>query len=211
MRRFVEFLASRGIKKVSEVTRAQVQSYQQHLLKDLKPLTVRHCMFGASGLMSFAVKRGYQQFNPVKNVAKVKAEKNPPRYLSFEEWARVREIAAETYLWPLVATAYYTGFRNSELRFLTWEEVDFERDVITITNKEGFSLKNRQSRTVLSFSSPFPPASAFFLPSRPPTPSTPMSIISTRDRRLPSPGTVLPPSHAATDAVETPRSFASAP
>jgi site-specific recombinase XerD len=129
VRRFVEFLASRGVKKVSEITPAQVQSYQERLLKDLKPVTVRHCLYAASGLMLFAVKRGYQQFNPVKSVTKVKAEKNPPRYLSFEEWARVREIAAETYLRPLVATAYYTGFRNSELRFLTWEEIDFQRDV----------------------------------------------------------------------------------
>jgi hypothetical protein len=29
LRRFVEFLASRGVKKVSEITRAQVQSYQE--------------------------------------------------------------------------------------------------------------------------------------------------------------------------------------
>ena len=60
----------------------------------------------------------------------------------------MRNIAEDTYLWPLIATAYYAGFRNSELRFLTWPEIHFDRGVITITNKEGFSLKNRESRTV---------------------------------------------------------------
>jgi len=98
--------------------------------------------------MSFAVERGYLNRNAVKNVAKVKAAKNPPRYLSFDEWEKVRRIAEDTYLWPLVATAYYTGFRNSELRFLTWPEVHFDRDVITLVNKEGFTLKSRESRTV---------------------------------------------------------------
>ena len=34
------------------------------------------------------------------------------------------------------------------MRFLTWPEIDFDRDVITLTNKDGFSLKNRESRTV---------------------------------------------------------------
>ena len=33
-------------------------------------------------------------------------------------------------------------------RLLTWQEIDFDRCVITLTNKDGFSLKNRESRTV---------------------------------------------------------------
>lgn len=94
------------------------------------------------------MKQGYAKDNPVKRVGKVKAEKNPPRYLSFDEWQRVAEVARQTYLWPLVATAYYTGFRNTELRFLAWSDIDFDRDVIILVNKKGFSLKNRQSRTV---------------------------------------------------------------
>ena len=120
----------------------------QFLKEFERRLTVRHCMFVASGFLGFAVRRGYLSTNVVKNVEKVKAPKNPPRYLSDEEWQKVRGIALQTRLWPLVATAYYTGFRNSELRFLTWEEIDFEREVITIRNKPGFTLKNRQFHTV---------------------------------------------------------------
>ena len=147
--RFVEFLRDRGIQKVSRITPTHVQQYQERLLASGKsPVTVRNYLYAASGLLSFAVERGYVSSNVVRAVKKVKAQKNPPRYLSFEEWERVQAIARETYLWPLVATAYYTGFRNSELRFLTWPEVDFERGLITIRNKEGFSLKNRQYRTV---------------------------------------------------------------
>jgi len=146
--RFVSYLQGKGVQKVSEITEAHLQDYQQHLLEDLKPVTVRHCMYAASGFLSYAVRQGYVRRNVVRNVPKVKAAKNPPRYLSFDEWEKVREVAEETYLWPLVATAYYTGFRNSELRFLTWPEIDFDRNVITLVNKEGFTLKNRESRTV---------------------------------------------------------------
>jgi len=146
--RFVAFLTEGGVKKASEVTEAHVQQYQQQLLGSHSPRTVRHCLYAASGLLSFAVERGYVRRNVVRNVSKVKAQKNPPRYLSFDEWEHVQAIASGTYLWPLVATAYYAGFRNSELRFLTWPEIDFERGVITLVNKEGFSLKNREARTV---------------------------------------------------------------
>lgn len=146
--RFVEFLQERGIEKASEIGQADIEDYQQELLEDLAPVTVRHCLYAASGMLSFAVRRGYLSNNVVKNVEKVKAQKNPPRYLSFEEWDKVEGIAKETYLWPLVATAYYAGLRNSELRFLTWPEVEFKRDLITIRNKPGFSLKNRESRSI---------------------------------------------------------------
>ncbi len=146
--RFVEYLKRRGLSKASQITQACVEDYQVSLLDLLAPRTVRHCMYAASGLLSFAVRRSYLSNNVVKNVAKVKVQANPPRFLSAEEWEKVKETAQKTYLWPLAATAYYTGFRNSELRFLTWEEIDFGRDVITLCNKPGFTLKNRQSRTV---------------------------------------------------------------
>ena len=37
---------------------------------------------------------------------------------------------------------------NAERCYLTWPEIDFDRNAITLTNKPGFTLKNRQSRTV---------------------------------------------------------------
>jgi len=102
----------------------------------------------ASGLLTFAVARGYLSTNVVQEVKKVKATKNPPRYLSHEEWAKVEEIARPTFLWPLVATAFYAGLRNTELRFLTWPEIDFDHDLVTLLNKEGFSTKSHVARSI---------------------------------------------------------------
>ena len=146
--RFVCYLDQAGVRKASRITQAHIETYQQQLAEQFAPQTVRNCLYAASGLLSFAVRRGYLASNVVRNVQKVKCEKNPPRYLSHGEWRKVEEIARPTYLWPLVATAYYAGFRNSELRFLTWPEIDADHDWITLTNKKGFSLKNRTSRSV---------------------------------------------------------------
>jgi len=148
VKRFIAYLKTQGIDRVSQITERHIQGYQQWLLTLVTAATTRHSMYAASGLLSYAVRQGYAHSNVVKNVPKVKAVKNPPRYLSFDEWEHVKRMARETYLWSLVATAYYTGFRNSELRFLTWPEIDFERNVVTLRNKDGFSLKNRESRTV---------------------------------------------------------------
>lgn len=148
VKRFISFLAGQGVTRTSEMTQAHAERYQQYLLPKYSTSSVRNCMYMGSGLLSFAVRRGYLDRNVIKAVQKVKPVKNPPRFLSFEEWDKVRETAEKTYLWPLVAAAYYTGFRNSELRYLTWPEIDFERSVITLTNKDGFTLKSRHSRTV---------------------------------------------------------------
>jgi len=78
--RFVSYLQGKGVQKVSEITEAHVQQYQQHLLEDLKPVTVRRCMYAASGFLSYAVRQGYVRRNVVRNEPKVKATKNPPRW-----------------------------------------------------------------------------------------------------------------------------------
>ena len=48
-------------------------------------------------------------------------------------------------LQPLVITALHTGFRASELRSLTWNDIDFRRRTVTVC--AGY-VKNRESRTV---------------------------------------------------------------
>lgn len=139
-----------GLKRATEVTSAHLQTWQVQLLKTVSPRTARHYVFAASGMMAYAVRQGYVRSNPARDVPKVKALRNPPRFLSIEEWGEVKNAAQECYLWPLVATAYYTRMRNAELRFLCWEEFDFGRAVITIRNKPElvFTLKNREARTI---------------------------------------------------------------
>jgi integrase len=46
---------------------------------------------------------------------------------------------------PLVITALHTGFRASELRSLTWDDVDFRRRVISV--RAGYA-KNGEARSV---------------------------------------------------------------
>jgi integrase len=48
-------------------------------------------------------------------------------------------------LWPLVITAFRTGFRILELLLLTWEDVDFRSRVVTVRT---VYVKNGKSRSV---------------------------------------------------------------
>jgi len=50
------------------------------------------------------------------------------------------------YLRPLVALALYTGLRASEMFHLSWSDVDFERNRLTVRNTTHFRTKTRKNR-----------------------------------------------------------------
>lgn len=114
---FIAFLKQSGVKKASEIAARHIQDYQARRLEVVSPSSVRHDLFAASALLSFAVECGYIHENVAKRVKKVKADQNPRRFLSQEELEKVFEHAKQTPFWTLMATAYYAGCRNSELCF----------------------------------------------------------------------------------------------
>ncbi len=145
---FMAFLKQSGVQKASEITAKHIQDYQTRRLRAVSPSSVRHDLFAASGLLSFAVECGYIHRNVARNVKKVKANQNPRRFLSQEELEKVFEHAKHTPFWTLTATAYYAGCRNSELCFLEWTDFDFDSNVLTLRSKQGFTLKSHQCRSI---------------------------------------------------------------
>jgi integrase len=66
------------------------------------------------------------------------------RYLTEDEEARLLAVSGAQ-LRPLVITALHTGFRASDLRWLTWTDVDINRRMITV--RAGYA-KNDEARSV---------------------------------------------------------------
>jgi len=82
--------------------------------------------------------------NPVKDVRLARENNGRVRWLTEDEEARLLAHCGPQ-LWPLVITALHTGFRASELLSLTWAEVDFSREVITV---RAAYAKNGEARSV---------------------------------------------------------------
>jgi integrase len=86
-----------------------------------------------SGMFRQAYKNQRISSNPVPlaTLPRAKAEKEK-RVMTLEEQKLFLEYAKNSWIYPLVYVALYTGMRSGELRGLTWDDIDFDKGWIHI-------------------------------------------------------------------------------
>ncbi|MDA1192539.1 MAG: tyrosine-type recombinase/integrase, partial [Candidatus Poribacteria bacterium] len=138
-----------GKTKISRISPAAIERYKSKRHRDdMSPRTINMELQLLSVMFRLAMRLGYAKRNLVRDVERMREVKKPPRYLSTGEVSRLLTAAKETYLHPLIVTALHTGMRKAELFNLTWSDIDFDANTITIQSKEDWQTKNRQYRTV---------------------------------------------------------------
>ncbi len=132
-------------KRLDEISPFDLERYRHQRKKEGRnEVTINRELAFLRNLYNKAIDWGKASENPLRKVRFARENNGRIRFLSPEE--EVRLLAhCESQLKPLVLTALHTGFRKSELLSLTWEEVDFEKQNITV--KAGYA-KNGESRTI---------------------------------------------------------------
>ena len=77
----------------------------------------------------------YINNNPIRLVKFPKVEK-PPRQriiLEMDNWNKIQENFINTRFYPLLMIGFHTGLRIGEVTGLTWDDIDFEKEEITIS------------------------------------------------------------------------------
>lgn len=77
----------------------------------------------------------YINNNPISLVKFPKVEK-PPRQriiLEMDNWNKIQENFINTRFYPLLMIGFHTGLRIGEVTGLTWDDIDFEKEEITIS------------------------------------------------------------------------------
>ena len=101
-------------------------------------------------ILNVAIKWGYIDKNPTKEVTKLKEdESKTPRYLSIEECKRFLD-ACPPKLYPIYYTFLHTGMRKGELENLTWADVDLKRRQIRIEAKAHWKPKTGERHIPIS-------------------------------------------------------------
>lgn len=122
-----------GDKPVSRITRENVQEFIV-ACKNLKPNSINKYVATLSQILSAGIEWGYLKENPVKSSRPIKVREEPIPYLSDEQIAAILSKCNNFYR-VLVIFLLETGARVSEAMRLTWNNIDFERDLITLRGK----------------------------------------------------------------------------
>jgi integrase len=133
--------------QLTDISIEMVEKYKIERSKSVSPSTVNKELIAIKHVLNKAILWGYLTNNPAKDVGKLRVKEKKFRFLSLEEIELVLN-ASPDYARIILLTAIHTGMRRSELFRLEWEDVDFERGYIVVTNKHDAHTKNYQIREI---------------------------------------------------------------
>ncbi|MCI0660640.1 MAG: site-specific integrase [Acidobacteria bacterium] len=133
-------------KRLDEITPFLIEKFKKErregktrLGKERSPASVNREIELLSRILTMAVDNDLIETNPCRKVRKLRLDNRRIRYLSVEEEERLMAALTgrKAHLRPLVILAINTGMRRGELFSLTWEKVDFTRNVIYVSNTKS--------------------------------------------------------------------------
>ncbi|MFB2553701.1 tyrosine-type recombinase/integrase [Ensifer soli] len=125
-----------GAQKLSRLNGPAVQKFADDLAKTLSKAMVKKVLSSLSSIFAEAQRHGYSAINPVKTV-KMRTNKRDVKKIEMPTKAELSAILKATpeQHKPLIWTAAFTGMRASELRGLSWDDVDLDAAVIHVKRR----------------------------------------------------------------------------
>ena len=129
-----------GTEKLARLSTPAIEAFRDDLLRKCSRPMARKVLTSLKSILGEAQRRGLVAHNAAQPV-KVDAKKRDQRKLavgrdipSKEEIQTILSTADGRWR-PLLITAIFTGMRASELRGLSWNDVDFERKVVNVRQR----------------------------------------------------------------------------
>lgn len=100
------------------------------------PASVNRELEVLSKILSLAMDNAIIDSNPARKVRKLRQDNIRKRYLTVDEEHRLMDTLSgkRAHLKPIVILAIHTGMRRGELLSLRWQNIDFARSLIYVTN-----------------------------------------------------------------------------
>lgn len=127
---FTEFVGPNSL--LRDVTSRHVVAWINYLSSKMKGKTVNLRATIIGSMFNDADSMELINRNPFKGVRKPSPKSDVGTYWSLEELQEFLRAAETHRMYPLFATALYTGMRWGELAGLMWEDVDLKKATITV-------------------------------------------------------------------------------
>jgi integrase len=129
-----------GAEKLARLSTPAIEAFRDDLLKNCSRPMARKVLASLKSILGEAQRRGLVAQNAAQPV-RVDLKRRDQRKLAIGRDIPSKEeinqiLARAEGRWrPLFVTAVFTGMRASELRGLTWTDVDFERNVVHVRQR----------------------------------------------------------------------------
>lgn len=126
--------------KIASLEKVNIESFLEYLRdeKELSNASINKYITLVGSILEKQIENGKLFQNVAKKVKKLKLQKTESRALTEEEIAKLlntcKEVKPEFY--PMLFTVLNTGLRRGEAIALMWENVDFEKNEITVKYSE---------------------------------------------------------------------------
>lgn len=134
------FIPQFGEREISKIKPGDIMDYQTVLIGKYSGRYVSMMHAVLSNLFKYAVTKEYIKENPAKIAGSPQVSKpKMVNYWTLEEFQDFISHVDDRMYHALFMTLYYSGLRKGELRALTWADLDFKDNVITVskTNYKG--------------------------------------------------------------------------
>ncbi len=133
---------------ISEITIENIQDYRNHRLELVKQETVNLEFRHLKAIFNWAKTLDYIGINVFAKIKPIRVpESKHPRFFEVNEIDKVRKSFMGAPFENIVEFYILTGARLKEALILSWDNVDFKRDIVTI---QSIDTKNKKHR-IISF------------------------------------------------------------
>ncbi|PAF54002.1 hypothetical protein BKH42_03285 [Helicobacter sp. 13S00482-2] len=138
-----------GDMDIAEITSFKVKSWQNELLKKIKPQSLNNVRGVLNMIFNDALAEEIIDKNPLSLIKRPKADKTKINPFSLEE---VKNIIAGADGWfkNYLTLAFFCGARIGEMLALKWEDIDFENNTIRINKaiRDGVISKPKTKASI---------------------------------------------------------------
>jgi integrase len=138
-RRIIDFF---GVNRnICSIKPSDIVAYRQFLLDTGKSYATVNRNFSAiKRAYNLMIKDGLISYNPTNAIERFKEDGRRNRYLSEEEWYRLRKVMPP-HLLAIVITALQTGLRKQNVLRLRWEQINLDSMTIELLKSENKGKK----------------------------------------------------------------------
>ncbi len=129
-----------GNKKMGRITQTDIEKLKKTMKDTNKaPKTINYAIDVIRMAFNMAIKWGYADKNPAVGVKRPEKDNRRVRFLTREEFEKLLDELKKhsTQVYEMAYLSLYTGMRFGEIASLTWQDIDFQNDIINIKDPKN--------------------------------------------------------------------------